>query len=77
MTENENNRSFTPTGNKSFPTVDVSGGTEMPPGVLGVPINPNPHGHRVDETISPDARAELGKLGDAQRAGMQEYLNRK
>ena len=27
--------------------------------------------------IGPNARAELGKLGDAQRAAMREYLNRK
>jgi hypothetical protein len=42
------------------------------------PLDPNPHGHALGPPrASPPARAELGKLGDAQRAGMQEYLDRK
>jgi hypothetical protein len=34
VAENENNRSLSPTGNKAFPTVDVSAGTEMRASVL-------------------------------------------
>jgi len=34
--DNENNRSLTPTGNKAFPTVDVSAGTAMPDGILSM-----------------------------------------
>ena len=36
MADNENNRSLTHTGNKNFPRVDVSAGTEMPPGLTSM-----------------------------------------
>jgi hypothetical protein len=53
-------------------------GTEMPPGILGAPIDVNPHAHNPGPArTSTNAHAEVAKLGDAQRAGMREYLNRK
>jgi hypothetical protein len=59
--------------------VDSSFGTELPPSIRpDRPLDPNPHGHALGPPrASPPAREELGKLGDEQRAGMQEYLNRK
>jgi hypothetical protein len=45
--DNENNRSLMPAGNKAFPTVDVSAGTEMPNGILSMkPLKAVPTTHQ-------------------------------
>jgi len=64
---------------KPTPHVDTGAGTDLPAPLRGdAPIDVNPHQHALGPPkASPLARGELGKLGDAQRAGMREYLNRK
>jgi hypothetical protein len=63
----------------TLPTSIPSAGTDLPAPLRGdAPIDVNPHAHALGPPkASVAARGELSKLGDRQRAGMREYLNRK
>jgi len=79
MGANDNKRSFTFDKGIVPVAIPQRAHNDLPPSIRpDRPLNPNPHQHALGPPrASADARAEIGKLGDAQRAGMREYLNRK
>jgi hypothetical protein len=79
---NENNRSLTPTGNKAFPTVDVSAGTEMPPGITSMkPLRSTPTREvgpvSSAEQLSQGLKGQLGKLNPEMRQRVNDVVRRK